>query len=251
MMKTNNPIDSLFQQKLGEHKMEASEQVWENIAAQQAAPGKKLAPIFYLRAASLALLIGLSSLVYFNSNSERLMNLRIERDNANVPELTTKQNPAQAISTTLEGPETEPKQKDPKENPKNPTAKDPQSTPAKVSPKKARLIPVLKTFNADPLLALNETEAPGAEILGMEEPEHLTKQPGRLKIKVHIPEVKGYYGPDATEAESAELGQRLWAYATNQFDRIVTGERPTLPKANPEFSIPLPDFINRQFANSK
>ncbi len=231
--------------------MEASEQVWEKIAAQQATPRKKLAPIFYLRAASLALLIGLSSLMYFNNNSERLMNLRIEREDPTGPELITKQNPAQSLSTTLDAPETEPKQTEPKESPKKPAAKEPKSTPAKTNAKKAKLIPVLKTFNADPLLALNESEVPGAEILAMEEPEVLTKEPGRLKIKVHIPEVKGYYGPDTTQSESAELGERLWAYASNQFDRIVAGERPTLPKTKTELSIPLPDFINRQFANTK
>lgn len=250
-MKKNNPIDSLFQQKLGDHQMEASDKVWERIAAQQAAPRKKLAPIFYLRAASLALLIGLSSLVYFNSNSERLMNLRIERDNTNVPELTSKQKPAQTISTSLEGPESEPAQTEPKDSPTKPALKEPKSTPAKTKTQKAELIPALKTINADPLLALNNSEMPGAEVLAMETPEVLRKEPGRMKIKVLIPEVKGYYGPDTTQSGSNELGERLWAYASNQFDRIVAGEKPSLPKTKSKISIPLPDFINRQFANSK
>ena len=65
-MNSNNPIDSLFKQELESHQMKASEKVWDKIAAAQPAPRKRVAPIFILRAATVALLIGLSSLVYFN-----------------------------------------------------------------------------------------------------------------------------------------------------------------------------------------
>jgi len=250
-MKTNNPIDSLFQQKLGGHQMEATDKVWEKIAAKQSAPSKKLAPIFYLKAASVVLLIGLSSLMYFNNNAERLMNLRIERKDPSGPELSKQQIAAQIISAVIDEPENDPRETEPKETPKKTATKEPKSTPVKASTKKSRVIPILKTFNADPYLALNEVDALGAEVLGMEEPEVLTKAPSRVKIKVHIPELKGYYGPDTTQLESAEIGERLWAYASDQFDRIVAGERPSLPKTKSELSIPLPDFINRQFANAK
>jgi hypothetical protein len=128
---------------------------------------------------------------------------------------------------------------------------EPQVEPAKKSTKKPRVIPALITYSPDPFLALNDAKVPSAAILGMEEAEPLKLEKSRVKIRVHLPEVKGYYGPDTTQTESAELGGRLWAYASNQFDRIVAGEKPSLPKTKSKISIPLPDFINRQFANSK
>jgi len=230
--------------------MEASDKVWEKIAAKQAKPSRKLAPIFYLRAASLALLIGLSGLMYFNSNSERLMNLRIEREDVSAPELNTKQNTSKTTNLSLDEPKSEAKETEPQASPKK-GASTPKADPAKKSSKKARVIPVLKTYSSDPFLALNDAEVPSAAILGMEEVEPLKQEKSRVKIKIHLPEVKGYYGPDTSQTESTELGERLWAYASNQLDRIVAGEKPSLPKTKTKLSIPLPDFINRQFANSK
>jgi len=230
--------------------MEASDKVWEKIAAKQAKPSRKLAPIFYLRAASLALLIGLSSLVYFNSNSERLMNLRIDREDVSALEAEPKKNPNNSTNLSVDEPKSEPKQTEPKASPKSGTTK-PKAEPANKSTKKPKVIPVLKTYSPDPFLALNDAEVPSAALLGMEEVEPLKQEKSRVKIKIHLPEVKGYYGPDTSQTESAELGDRLWAYASTQFDRIVAGEKPNLPKTKSKISIPLPDFINRQFANSK
>ncbi len=250
-MKKNNPIDSLFQQQLEDHQIQASDKVWEKIAAQQAGPNKRLAPIFYLRAASFALLIGLSALMYFNNNSESLMKLRMEREATSAPELAPKENLSNTATIKVDEPQKgEPKQTEPQPKPKKGSTSSP-AEPAKKSTKKSRVIPVLKTYSPEPFLALNETEIPSAAILGMEETEPLKLEKSRVKIKVYLPEVKGYYGPDTTQTESAELGDRLWAYASNQLDRIVAGEKPNLPKTKSKISIPLPDFINRQFANSK
>jgi hypothetical protein len=248
-MKTENPIDSLFQQKLEGHQMKASQQVWEKVAAAQASPAKKLGLAFFIRAASVALIIGLSGLFYFNNNAERLMNLRMERDVA--PGLETNFNPTQqTIDITSQSQFLD--QSDPKEVPKKAAVKKAKKQALKPAKKtKARVIPILKTFTANPYLALNDTEMPGAEILGMEEVEVLRKSTGRVKIKVQLPVLKAYYGPDTTAPKSAELGERLWAYASNQLDRIVAGERPTLPTTKPEITIPLPDFINRQFSKAK
>jgi hypothetical protein len=248
-MKTKNPIDSLFQQKLEGHQLKASDQVWEKIAAAQASSSKKLGLVFFMRAASVALLIGLSGLVYFNNNTERLMNLRIEQYLVFSPE--TNPNPGQQISVTSNNPQLL-EQSDPKGTPKKASTSKPKKEAIKPLKKtKARVIPILKTFTADPYLALNDAEIPGAEVLGMEETEVLGKNAGRVKIRVHLPELKGYYGPDTTAPESAELGERLWAYASNQLGRIVAGERPSLPTTKPEITIPLPDFINRQFSKTK
>jgi hypothetical protein len=248
-MKTENPIDSLFQQKLEGHQLKASEQVWKKVAAAQSSPAKKLGLAFFMRAASVALLIGLSGLFYFNNNTARLMNLRMERDL--VPEVQTDFNPTQqTIEITSQSPLLD--QSDPKEVPKKAVAEKPKKQVLKPAKKtKARVIPILKTFTANPYLALNDTEMPGAEILGMEEVEVLKKGTGRVKIKVQLPGLKAYYGPDTTAPKSAELGERLWAYASNQLDRIVAGERPSLPTTKPEITIPLPDFINRQFSKAK
>lgn len=73
-MKDTNPIDELFKKQLGDHKMEPSSAVWSKIEASQNAGSSKAGGFYFLRAAVITLLIGLSSLLYFQQNQAVLMN---------------------------------------------------------------------------------------------------------------------------------------------------------------------------------
>lgn len=239
-MSTKHPIDELFKQELKEHKIEPSAAVWEKVAASQMASGQTKKGLFILRAASVALLVGISALFYFNRNQ---MDLQVSHpqsiENAIVagPETTPaakKDQPTNEPSSTgTELPSEPAKANSPKPNPK-----------AKAKKQTARVIPVLQQTIADPILALNDLQSVDYE-LSSESAEEIDN-PNVLRIRLQIPELKGNYAkPESTKAD---LGQKMWAYASNQYERVRAGESLELPNTDDaKIEIPLPDFINRRF----
>lgn len=239
-MSTKHPIDELFKQELKEHKIEPSAAVWEKVAASQMASSQTKKGFFILRAASVALLIGLSAVFYFNRNP---MDLQV----------STPQNLETSI---VAGPESTPAAKkeqplsEPSSNGANQPSEPAKATNPKPSPKPkakkqtARVIPVLQQTIADPILAFNDLEKVDYD-LSSESVEEI-ESPNVLRIRLQIPELKGNYSkPESTKSD---LGQKMWAYASNQYERVRAGESLELPNTDEaKIEIPLPDFINRRF----
>ncbi len=238
-MKPKHPIDGLFEKGLKEHKIAASEQAWERIAAaQKGKPSRRFYGAQLLRAATITLLLGLSAVVYFNRNAEEIMNegpgfeepIAVDFKNKNKDEPKTNQ-------------ADEPQQSKAKAQvePQNAKAKKTKSKPDP----KTRVVPVLQPTLSDPVLAMNDLEPVDYE-WDLEETEPIS-DPDVLRIKVNLPELQGDYKTTKTKKP---FGERLWAYANDQLGRVVAGERPELPKTeNAEISLPLPDFVSRRFLN--
>jgi len=239
-MSSKHPIDALFEKELKEHQSSPNEAVWEKIAANQQGTKPKREGIFFLRAASVLLLVGLSSFWHLNRHSGELS---IQPTN---PQQEFVAGPDDKPENTTEEPENT-QAKEPK-NGKAKGAKDePKQKVKKASSKKgtARVIPILQQKISDPVLALNdlnniEMEDNLADIEPIEDPDV-------LKIRVNLSDIKGDY--ESKPQAKKDLRQRMWAYASNQYERVKAGEGLELPNTDDaKIEIPLPDFINRRFS---
>ncbi len=239
-MSSKHPIDALFEKELKEHKIEASEKAWDRIAAANKQSSKKGFAVYLLRAATVTLLLSLSAVVYFNRNAKDLMDLRpyTEETRVNTTPNKNKTDEPQRTATKTDEPSEPVKKQEP--NKEQPNTKG----NAKVKKNtKARLIPLMQPAYSDPILALNDL-APIDNEWAMEETE-IIEDPDVLRIKVKLPEVQGDY---KTNRSAKPFTERLWAYASNQFDRVVSGESPELPKTDEaSLSLPVPDFVDRRF----
>lgn len=241
-MSSKHPIDALFEQELKEHQSKPREAVWAKIAASQQATKSKKGGWYMLRAASVLLLLGLTSIWYFRGDTPNTSlggELYQQEQIVAGPE-GKKQN---AKSEALEGePKSEPSAKTPKNNTK---AKPKTRKKAPRKQKASRVIPILQQNISEPVLALNDLQSIDWEE-GLEGTEEIPN-PEALKIKVKLSDLKGNYNTEAREKK--DLRQRLWAYASNQYERVMAGEDLELPKTeDAKIEIPLPDFINRRFS---
>lgn len=236
-MSSKHPIDALFEKELKEHKIEPSAAAWEKVASATQAKGSSKKGIFILRAASVALLVGLSSLFYFNRNTSEL-----QVSTPTLIEESIAAGPDNTPSTKNDEPKAEPSQgtTSPSEPKKEPKKTEKPST----KKRSARVIPVLQQTISDPVLAMNNLE-PVSFDLPLEEGEPV-EDPNVLRIRLQMPELKGDYSKPKTK--KADLGQRMWAYASTQYERVRAGEKVELPNTDDaKIEIPLPDFINRRF----
>jgi len=239
-MSSKHPIDALFEKELKEHQSSPNEAVWEKIAANQQGTKPKREGIFFLRAASVLLLVGLSSFWYLNRHSGDIgiqpSNAQQEfvagpddkpENNTDEPENTQTKEPKNAKAKASK---TEPKQKVKKANSKKGTA---------------RVIPILQQKISDPVLALNDLNSIDLEenLEGVE----TIDDPDVLKIRVNLSDIKGDY--QTNPKAKKDLRQRMWAYASSQYERVKAGEGLELPNTDDaKIEIPLPDFINRRFS---
>lgn len=239
-MSSKHPIDALFEKELKEHKIAASEQAWDRIAANKQS-SKKGFGIYLLRAATVTLLLSLSAVVYFNRNAKDLMDVRPVTE-----EVTATTTPKNNNKTDEPKPITK-KVEEPVQTANKKEKKGQQASPKgnqKVNKNtKARLVPLMQPAYADPILAFNDIE-PVDYDWALEETETI-EDPNVLRVKVKLPEIQGDYKTNRT---AKPFGERLWAYASNQFDRVLSGESPELPSTeNARVSLPVPDFVDRRF----
>lgn len=241
-MSSKHPIDALFEKELKEHKTAPSEAAWAKIAASQQGGQSKKGGWFFLRAASVLILVGLGSFWYLNRNANSLRigdELESPYEIVAGPEVdpkTNKDEPSKASQTT------EPKKQNPKST-KNQNTKPLKKAPAKK--RAARVIPILQQSISDPVLAFNDL-APIEWDFGPEGLENI-EEGDVLNIKVDLPDWKGDYQSEPKAKK--DFRQRMWAYASNQYDRVIAGESLELPNTDDaKIEIPLPDFINRRFS---
>jgi hypothetical protein len=250
-MSDKHPIDELFSDKLREHELQPSAAAWEKIAQKtQAKSTTSFRPAYLLRAAVVTLLIGLSSLIYFQNNTKALLN----------PE-------GSVTATTTKKTNTAKKQKTAQEEPKG-------DNPEKTEPKKPvkKRVPVLKTGanggsktifvsngnsdseNLDMLVAVEETW-PTDELeditLDVSRLEDWKKPPVKLKLKYTKP-VSGDWSKESVaegNSQKKDLKDKVFAYANTQFDNLINGKKmdlPKLPKGKPQLEINLDKILKNQ-----
>lgn len=251
-MKDTNPIDELFKKQLGDHKMEPSSAVWSKIEASQNAGSSKAGGFYFLRAAVITLLIGLSSLLYFQQHQEELMNPLPEQGiqaisaevMENAADDNTTENSNQNSSKAVK-PESGTK---PKKGTEQPTSKpSKKAVPILSAPSGSSPILVQNEIKVvDEEMLRNELENNEAGLIAFEEID-ASKVAGKKKysISVKLPVVETYYGPDTTQPANEHFSKKLWSYASNQFERVLAGEKPQWPKTNkePELAFNMPKIF--------
>jgi len=246
-MKDQHPIDSLFKRELEGHKSSPSPQVWEKVTAASQGSKSRFAPVL-LRAATVTLLLSLSAMLYFNRNIEELSTVKPVESGA----VVSTPEPVEALNE-----DSDLSQEAQSSTPQS-GAQEPKASGQKV-PKQLRkpgknkasnkLIPLIQVESPHPILVYQDLlDLPIEDAYEAGVPLQETELI-RVRVK-NLPETRGYYGEEAPRKTA--LGERLWAYANDQFDRALKGERLSLPETeNTELAIPLPDFVSRRLEKSK
>ncbi len=243
-MSDQNPIDQLFKERLEKHQLSPSEGVWEKVQAAQPKTTAKAGGWFVLRAATVALLIGLNAMFYFTnhevtlSSVEPLAGPAIEQTEAN-------NNPTETPSATEPKKGTSTKKAQPAQ--KEPAAPKSKKEPAKVIPALSQPSKATQIFvdNALPVAKeaalTHEQEEPLLASVALNKDLDL---PYTITIR-DLPETRGYYGKDTAQVPETNFSDKLWAYASTQVNRLLAGEKPQLPKTNktPQLAIALPKFL--------
>ncbi len=241
-MKDKNPIDELFRERLEHKELRPSDQVWSKIEANISSSNGRRGNFYWMRAAVITLLVGVSSLVYFSQNQEVLTEVGPDKHQVAQEE----QNPEPA-----KGNSEKTKTEDKSDKPAGDAQK--QDAPRKkVVPimKKSRveshhfveLEPELIDENA---LEQEDTFEPGE--VNLKNPESTSMPVFKLKYTVPVTQ-KSFYANHEEPAGKPKLKERVFAYANNQFNNLLSGEPVELPKTDkkgkPQLEINLGKLFN-------
>lgn len=256
-MKEKNPIDELFKQGLDNKEIKPSDAAWSRIEEAMMPEDSKKGGFYFMRAAVVTLLIGLSSWVYLNNNpidfnpKSPIPPTTIETGVTKKVKDSTGEPKKAAAKTT-----TEPKTP--------PTVKENNSKKATPKSGSAKIIPLIKNTGstlikyvskrpsispADEDTRMMEYEMFAAEDLIIEEDFPTKRINGRRPVAGDL------YADNGQEKENApkkklKLRERVFAYASNQFDNLISGDPLELPKTElkgmPKLEISLGKFLTKE-----
>lgn len=241
-MSDKHPLDEYFKEGLGEHKMKPSEAVWEKIQAAQPAPPQRKGGWYIMRAAVIVLLIGLSTVFYYQNNlpGEDWVNTEVEHKVAD-PEKKSKD----------KGQEKEQGDKEQK-----------TETEKNVEKPNNKAVPIMRQNTGRKIYVANdEILQPIDERLLADESEDVLMadvslkveqkaKPAPLKVKFKVAPkaaTEGFYANnDKPEEKREAFKDKVYAYANNQFDNIKNGRPVELPKPDkkPQLEIDLGRIFN-------
>ena len=228
-----HPIDQYFRDQLGDLEREPSAGVWDKIA-EEIPQQKSNKRAVYLRAASVALLLGLSSVWFINesgifSNEEpSVVNARPKA----MPRLEADSHRQIAASPDFaELPPIAQSSNKPK-----------KQEAGKTEIQKQQPLPYMATVNEEALdAAHNEYYAVNAVAL-----DTSVWNPS-VRFTVKLPREDELDALDEGKLEKErKLQQKLWAYTTSQVENLLNGRKPELPKTKtrPVLEVNLSNIIN-------
>jgi hypothetical protein len=245
-MSDKHPIDELFKRQLEQHSIKPSEAAWSKIEAATQRKSSGFKPMYLMRAAVVTLLIGVSGWVYFQSNSTAVVKpiqpveMPVLSNHKGSPNNTPKAATSEPTETPQQQPTKEPEEPQ-KEQPAAGTKKVPVMKMSSGSGNR-------KVFATSGAIAAVEEEAPLELISGEEklDPTRVAEayQP-KMKFKLHINKPVSEDWADESESQKeAQMGlkDKVFAYASNQFENIKAGKKlelPKAPKGKPQFEINL------------
>ncbi|WP_417590736.1 hypothetical protein [Owenweeksia hongkongensis] len=247
MKNEKHPLDEFFKEGLSEHKIQPSASVWDKIEEAQPEPSRKKGAWFILRAAVVTLLIGLSTLFYFQNNDVETNNNVVSSPDIIEVEGPDKNNAAQKQNKATEG------NKDKTETPKEevkpkkkavPIMRQSTSRPVYVSNDE-----VLQVIDEDALYAEDMKVADADISLQLKAERKAAATP--IKVKVRLKPraaTEGFYA-NADEAEEEtprpSFKNRMQTYASSQMDNVLSGKPLEWPKVEKkQIEIPLPRILS-------
>jgi len=229
-MKEKHPIDELFSKGVEEHEIQPSAKVWDSISSEVQPVAKKSTGWLALRAASVSLIIGLSGWLYFTGDFQQSTN-----KSTNVPVIKEQPNSKPVVDY-------EPQDKTFK------TA-DAEEAGHLSTATTGRLV---AANNKLPVIE-NESELESGyplfedTKLKIEEPAKRQKVKIKLNYNTASTAEQLYENEQQQEEGQHEIGEKLWAFASNQFNNIVSGAPVEMPKrkSKPQLEINLDKIFNR------
>lgn len=254
-MKEKNPIDELFKQGLENKEIKPSDAAWTKIEEAMMPEDSKKGGFYFMRAAVVTLLIGISSWVYLSNNPLDF--------GSDVPISPTTLD-AVAVENTADVPGEPKKPRTKGTGTKSGTTKgtDPKINPPKTGT--TRITPILKsTGSTRAKYVSNEPQiAPAIEDTRMMDYEMFVTEalvfdedPTTKKVNIRKPVTKDTYYREKgnTEEEPVKklkFRERVFAYASDQFDNLISGEPLELPKTEikgiPKLEISLGKFLTKE-----
>lgn len=241
-MKEENRLDKIFKENLSDHEIKPSESVWDRIEGELPQQKKRGGGLYVMRAATVALLIGLSTWFTFDPSQ---------------PD-STLGNPTN-IGTQIQ--KEKEKNKEKEKGTKEKSGKD-KTSEKKENPKK-ETIPILRPrvksnskllVSADPVPVVAEEELEDELLMdqvALRVDEELKPEPLRVKVRYRPDMAIGafYEEEEQTTAEAEEnpeLKERVVAYASDQFNNLISGKPLELPKTEkkPRLEVNLGKWFN-------
>lgn len=270
-MKEKNPIDELFKQGLEKKEIKPSDAVWSKIEETLEPEENKRGGFYFMRAAVVTLLVGLSSWIFFQNGGDNFGDTQTGFENpteyADPTQGVDKKEPGSKNNTT----NTAVKKKDePKAQSKEKSgSKDKKETKPI---KRSKVTPMMKGsgpsgtqyVNADlpikhkELPIVDETSLVGNEPLIEAENLEVKKsvKSKKFKIRYTVPVTeKAYYADKGQEVEKEKENKpkfkaRVFAYASTQFDNLMKGEPLELPKTDTKGNPQLEISIGKIFSDN-
>jgi len=247
MKNEKHPLDGFFKEGLNEHKIQPSASVWNKIEEAQPEPNHKKGAWLLLRAAVVALLIGLGVVFYFaNREVEVNQNVVTGPDNFEV-----------------EGPEKNNSEQ--KQNKATEENKDKTDTPKEEAKPKKKAVPIMRQSTSRPIYVSNDaplqpideeaffaenTEVAFTDIsLQLKEEKKHTATPIHIKVKVKPrAATEGFYAntdEPNEEEQKPSFRDRMQTYASSQMDNVLSGKPLEWPKVEKkQIEIPLPRILS-------
>ncbi len=249
-MSKKHPIDELFKQKLEGHKIAPSEATWEKIALATQAKSSGFKPMYLMRAAAVVLLMGVSGLMYFQNNTERIVKPvtqevmhqqeaitpeKIEEIKLN-EEVRVKEEPAVSaqVQEVVKSTKT--------------VATSAQANNAKAAKKAISTKQNTVAVAAKTEIIESEVELPVKEIEVQTRKVADWKPSVDLKLKAIAPVTEEWITEsDVEKEEHKKLKDKVFAYANDQVNNLLAGKKlnfPKTPKGKPSLEINLEKLLN-------
>ncbi len=247
-MKANNPLDEYFKKGLEGHEIKPSASVWDKIEAstESGKSGKRAGGWFFMRAAVITVLLGLSTWVFYQNQSYESPTDVIQVKEH--PIAVNKGNKEQSKTSTEEE-TTEGEEKKEKPAPNNKKKETPKAIPVMKPPVRGGIY-VSNGQSAPEIIdesQLREESAWRPETVALDVEEEGTElTPVKVKVKLKPATTPAFYANSDKEEEQHGFKEKLYAYANTQFDNLLKGKPLELPKTEkkPQLEINLGRFFN-------
>ena len=240
-MKEENPIDELFKRELQHKEIKPSEAVWAKIDAgiNHTSSGRK--GYYWMRAAVVTLLLGVSSWVYFSQNERDLMHIEPSRGKVSSQEQNTTKDKAGAVD--------EPKEKaaegEKKENQAEPAKRKIEPIIRNSATRNYHFVETEPALVDEAQLAVEDEFEPESVSLQEKTP---VKPVVKFKYTVPVTQKSFYAAKEEEKKEKPGIKDRVVAYANDQFTNLLNGEPVELPKTEtkgkPQLEINLGKLFN-------
>lgn len=253
MKKENNPIDEVFKRGIEGKELKPSVAVWEKIEEATASSDSRKGGFYFMRAAVVTVLVGLSSWMYL-SNNDIVDIIEPETNITNIIEANDK-NEDEPKGTAA-------KKNDPKEKKEENKDKGNDKKTEKKNSKRKNITPLIKTrVSPSSLYVVNDLEIADESSLYDEEPLIMAEdlkvneksKPKKFKLKYRVPVTQKSFYADKGETQKEnkpKLAEKVFAYANDQFTNLLNGEPLELPEV-PETGKPQLEInIGKLFKNN-